>query len=818
MVEPTGNGASQFFSSIPPEPQQDIAQLNTTSLPVSVTDTPGISALKNRSIDNNIINNVTQQLSSAVESTANIKTDFPAVPNPLNAYSNVTYHIRWSMTSDIDGSNITSINGFQNIQKTIVAESGMTAGFNIVDFELNAITAPNNKTNTMNNTDFVMTIKEPYGFSLIDNLYIAGKNLQVRNHFTMQQFIEIWFTGYDDAGNLATNYLHSSLYKLMRIQMTEIDSDVTASGTTYTVKGMISDMFANKDNIAMAPNGVNVRARTIDEFFRNLEAALNDQQKSLEYDFKSRVVYKINVPNWMYSWKFSQAPTTSRRSSEINITFSPDLPMIHISRGMDLHTILYFVLSMTEQGRDFVAGENRSPGQTASVGATGASLSANGMANMITIHSQAKIIGFDDITNDYIRQVTFTFMKYPTARAMIDATNVNAAMQPNQQADRRRAIINSGRYQKTYNFIYSGTNTDVIKFDMKLELTWSANIPNQLGENTYSNGTIGDSFDPNSALVQKVNKYIKAKQQAVKAQAIIDSATEILSKNGISNEERKKATDQLSLAKQELSTAQHDAAQLATGSNFQHYFSNQSSGQQALTNASSASSVLGRTITTATKANSYFGNVYQSRRDSYLEDISIYNTVDNPTPISFRIDPVPQSSTTVGGDAPVEKDGSRQSPGNLPRTRSLVSSLLNDVTSNPYFSEIEIEIKGDPYWIGAGNILESQLVGDGNTTITPSNDYAFFWYGDTGFYFTLRTGESPDENTGLMQFNKHSIVWEGIYHVTEIKSVFKEGKFTQILKAIKDVLTLPKKSSNPPSNPASNAAAQQTAASLGFGV
>jgi len=802
MVDIIGNSSIPVnFSGISPEPQLDTAQLSTENLPVSVTNSSSIAALKARLEANNVVNNVSTPIASFVGS-AEINNDFPAVPNLLDAYANVTYHLRWSMTPDVDGANITSNNDFQQVRKIIIAETGMTASLNIIDFELNAITAPTEKTKSMNNTDFSMTIKEPYGFSLIDNMNIARLNLNVKNHLTTQYFIEIWFTGYNDDGSIATNYLHASLYKLFRVQMTNIDSDVTAAGTTYSIKGMISDMYANKDPIATTPSGVNVTASTIGSFFAGLEAAWNEQQKSLEYDFKGLHVYKINVPNWMSSWAFSVTPTTSGRSKELSATGPVNLPVIHIGRGMDMHTILYFVLSMTEQGRDFVAGENRPPGQAASVGATGASLSANGMANMITIHSQTKSIGFDNITNDYIRQITFTFMKYPTARAFIDAKNVNAAMQSNQQVDRRKALINSGRYQKTYNFIYSGKNTNVIKFDMKLEMIWAATIPNQLGENTYSNSTIGDSFDANSALVQKVNKYRQARQQAVNAQATIDSATEILQKSGISDQERTDANNKIILANGELSNARYDAAQLSVGSSFQQYFNNQSSGQQALSNASSASLVLGRTTTPA-NADSYWGSVYQSRKDSYLEDISIYtqNNSTNPIPISFRVDTVPQVSTTVGGDAPVEKDGSKQSISSLPRTRSLISSLLNDVTSNPYFSTIEIEIRGDPYWIGVGNVGESTMVGDGNSTITPSKDYAFFYYGDTGFYFTLRTGEAPNEDTGLMQFNKNSIVWEGIYHVTNIKNVFKDGKFTQILTAIKDVLTLPKSSSVSASKP-----------------
>ena len=111
--------------------------------------------------------------------------------------------------------------------------------------------------------------------------------------------------------------------------------------------------------------------------------------------------------------------------------------------------------------------------------------------------------------------------------------------------------------------------------------------------------------------------------------------------------------------------------------------------------------------------------------------------------------------------------------------------------STPYFAEIDLEIRGDPYWIGLGNIEETRRIGDGNRPINHTTDGAWFYGGETGFFLTFRTGESPNEETGYVDFTNTSIAFTGLYNVTVVKSLFKNGQFTQTLKAIKDALLQP---------------------------
>jgi hypothetical protein len=741
---------------------------------------------------------------------------FSHTPNVLDQYANVTYHLRWSVTDDITGSAVQNGESYNNLPKTTIAESGATAGFNIVDFELENICAPNEKSKVSMYVSFKMTLKEPYGFSLIDKIYTVSKLLGVKNHLTNSSFLEIWFTGYNEDGTQATTKMQKDLYKLLRINVTKMDCDITAEGSTYRLEGVFDNMYANSDHVEIVAQGLNIGpVETVGQFFNLLQAELNSQQTNLEYDFTKRLEYKIEVPSWMSNWKFSKSPSTSQRNSSISLKDKNNIsnPTISISRGMDINTILNFVISMTESGQKYVAGESRQPGSdgAAQAGRNGNSLQANGMANLIMVHSKSQIIGFDYLTNDYVRRITYSFHEYPTARAMIDQVNVASACQPAQQRDRESVLSRSGRYNKRYEYIYTGRNLDIIKMDIRLEWFWQTGIPSQLGDNVYSNFTAPPQLNQNGVAVSIINQYRDARNRLARARVEKDNLKKRI--EGASEAERRAARAeegatfdaQLALAEQDIKRAEDEVKQFGSNARrFQVLWDDLSSGEQLQLSANGSDRNL-RIGDKALLRDPAIAQTLQARerKNRFLEDIDPI-VVDMPLPLSFRPNPEPtnQISALAGDGNRPENSSNSQGPANLPSGRSLVATVLNDVTTSPYFAAVDLEIRGDPYWIGLGNVEEDRLISK-NIGKTPTGlpNSAWFLNGETGFYLTFRTGEEPSETTGFMEFNSSSIAFTGLYNVISVKSLFQNGKFTQTLKAIKDSLYLPKEGSTSGSTP-----------------
>jgi len=742
-------------------------------------------------------------------------------PNILDQYANYTYHIRWSITNDRVASTITNSTAFKNLQdKTVIAESGVTAGFNIIELEMKNLCSPGPKVQMALHTEFKMVVKEPYGLSLMDRIYAAGNLMGIQNYLTCPYFIEIWFTGYNEDGTVASSNLQNQIYRLFRVICTKLEAETTSAGTTYTITGMIDGAYGNTDNIAIIGSSTNIGpVTTVGSFFKQLETTLNAQQQKLSYDNAARIKYVFQVPNWMSNWKFGLEPTNSQRSSDIKKLGSDiNSPTISISRGMDVNTVLNFVMSMSVDGQNFVKG-TPSANQSSPPSGLG-NIATNGLANVVAIHSQQKIIGWDLTTNDYIRQVTYTFTAYPTAKPLIDQKNVKDTLQATKQQARLASLAESHRYIKQYQYIYTGQNLDVIRFDIKFEWFWQTSIPSQLGENTYANTTAPPVVDQNSQGYKLQQEYLKAVAAKNAAQAQIASAKSVLDNtSGHSNAEITAANATTYAATKQLVAANKTLDSIPGGaSNFQILWQGQSAGQQAVSSAASSLTLGGAlSINTPQVANTiaqqlYFTALASSRKGLYLEDTTLNLIPPQPLPISFRPEKTPGNQTsTLGSDGPATKSSNSDSAANLPTSRSLVASVLNEVTSNQYFVNIELEIRGDPYWMGLGNVDEELMIGDGNKPVTRDPNMAWFYGGDVGFLLSFRTGESPNETTGIMQFDNTTFVFEGLYNATEITNTFRDGKFVQLIKAYRDPLTRPNANAADASS-ASAAAAQAATA------
>jgi hypothetical protein len=102
--------------------------------------------------------------------------------------------------------------------------------------------------------------------------------------------------------------------------------------------------------------------------------------------------------------------------------------------------------------------------------------------------------------------------------------------------------------------------------------------------------------------------------------------------------------------------------------------------------------------------------------------------------------------------------------------------------------EIELEIRGDPWWIGMSNLEQNEYSYKlGTTTGTAVNvTQADFLRGENFLLLSFKTGSNYDESTGFMKFNTSSSYFNGFYAVLEVDNNFENGRFTQTLKAYKE--------------------------------
>ena len=124
-----------------------------------------------------------------------------------------------------------------------------------------------------------------------------------------------------------------------------------------------------------------------------------------------------------------------------------------------------------------------------------------------------------------------------------------------------------------------------------------------------------------------------------------------------------------------------------------------------------------------------------------------------------------------------------------------------------HLTEIEMNIKGDPYWLGKTN-LERTIELDTLINSTPeglnanrfgsrTDNFANYYDYDAHFLLLFRAGQPPDPATGFQNLDlvrnaegavTGSVYFAAVYQTIEVTHVFQNGQFTQKIKAIRDGL------------------------------
>lgn len=706
--------------------------------------------------------------------------DFSPKENPLNVYANYTYHIRWFMTDESAAyNNISKTNpNADSINKTIIAESGVTAGFNITDFEMETTCGPNAKTLNTVSTTWSMTITEPYGISLIDKMRSAAKTQPIINYMRAPYFIDIWFTGYDENGKVVDDKL---FYQLFRVNIIDMEATLTEGGSKYSISGYFDNDFGFSNQVSIPAGGLSIQAKTVGEFFKKLEEKLTEQQKKILQQNFADLEYKIKVPPEMRDWTFRAADPESQdsRNADMSLEVTEGTMNVTINLGMSIEVIVNRVISMCPEADPWVKGETS--GGTA--GSNSAEITTNGFASWLMVHSDVKIIGFNYYTRDYIREVTYTLVRYRTARTGADAATLVALESLPVQKEKINFLKSQGAINKLYQYIYTGQNTEIIRYEIKVENFWSITLPAWEGVNSYYNQTQGPLAKPN-AIGDQLRQGTYTKPQLLNAmQSRIETIQQSINsvdigfRNSLLAEQAALSRDALFLE------ASMDAAvffnQPLTAENNRDRQATSSPGQLTTNSALLKDEAARQEVA---EIATFRANQKALR---YVEDLNVIIAKEqDPMPIVIKPDNQPS-----GQNAALSSDSNKSvaSPNSLglPSGRTFIGTILGNMFDPTFFMNIEIEIRGDPYWMGQSNIRQSAIADTyGRSGSDPR--FANYQVCDHTFVLVFRSGENYNEQTGMMEFTETSDFFNGVYNVLTSKNTFRNGSFTQTLSAYKD--------------------------------
>lgn len=228
-------------------------------------------------------------------------------PNELNMFGSVTYNLSLYMLNSRSYVSIT--NSPDNPQDALTPPNSLllmrsggvgldnqnTAFFNdffIDDLELtNVATGPSKFKQNTNATDIKFTITEPRGVTLLEKLRDAAAGVLVSSkekYMHAPYLLRIDFKGYDESGRPMNA---PSRPKYIPIRITDMQFEVTASGTEYKVQAIPFAHFAMGSVVSTIPMNIELQASTVGDIF-NAGVTIEE-----EYESKETVRVPADRPN-----------------------------------------------------------------------------------------------------------------------------------------------------------------------------------------------------------------------------------------------------------------------------------------------------------------------------------------------------------------------------------------------------------------------------------------------------------------------------------------------------------------------------------------
>ena len=607
----------------------------------------------------------------------------------------------------------------QNKKKIIIAETATTAIFAITDLEIFHVVSWNQQTRSAQGIGANITIVETHGAALLDYINKACRDLGVKTPKEATYILEIMFNN-GNAENVEPG--QSAYYFVYPLMFENMNISITEKGGQYRINAVEPGVTAYGGQVGPTiKNASSIAASTLGEWVTGFQAYLNKCDQD-EVDNEAHFIkdeHYILVDDAWKNYKFSNIKSKENDQSTRSFLDSSKL-VIQIAKGSRIPDILNSVMGATEEFQRIKTTEG---GFLHQEGVDKEATDAKSIPEIFRLVCDMRFGEYDIKRKRYSRKYLYSFQSYKDASVYSGdlSTQYN---DKNVMKERVTKLLQEQLLTKRYDYNFTGLNTEVLQFDINFDLTYFRTIPIRKGRQGQRTGVQGSKHQPVGATAKgdESKKNRKKNDLPPSLRKYFGKTYGPLSDQGLVYGANPQDADELEKAQAALASE--------TGTNI--------------------------------------------RKGSglYIESYTLPSTQEN---VSFHT----LSSDTVDSGAALQQNVTPdRSTG-----RIKLGNMYMELTGGSELQKINIEIKGDPFWLGMSN-LTKQFRG----ASTGIADFAIYEQGAPMFWLNVNSPVEPDPNTGKMEF-VNNVTISGIFKVTNVISRFINGAFTQSLEAIRDIGT-----------------------------
>ena len=743
--------------------------------------------------------------------------------NVLDTYSSPTYNIRLYMMND----NLTkgakdemsspdpSLAPENPGDMVILAQTGVTGGNQIDNLEIVTLSNANGPNATRVNFE----IKQPGSATFIDEMKLGMHYLGLKPNVNPPLFLEIRFQGYtgpelsaggqvEDEGGEALAIAGPYRYKLA---LRNFDVAIDETGSTYEFVCASLQSFAFRRSVYKMPVEISTSGKTISDHVDVLQEALNDYYTNLAdsgvpdvYEFDtSKLIADPEAPDDFMTIKdenlltadTQDAERMNRQMNELASTAdaierdaaitakgqiendgSPEKIIegdkITFPKGTTFDAFFATILSMNDEFYTKIT--RRGDIEDAS----SESKPEQGYVSWYRLNAKVETVDFDTKRNTYAYKYVYTPVLYKSSRTDIAVKEDEQELDADTGQSRLEQIIANGGVKKSYNYIFTGLNDQILNLDIK----YDAGVALLLapGGGAVGSFSVAESNKLSTTIPEDQSTDVESevqKEQEVKKENDLDSIKSFF------NDIKSKISEGISA----VDTAIGQLSAL-TG-----------------TDLAEVTAILEQGDDDA--LDDLLGGIDSSTVSDLAGSLG-YDEVINVTPVTpyepgespyiYSTDLILASESTLTGDQLSE----------LGYTKVEVSDAMKDpqtkstnVSSNPvkestyksnsvrntlfgnlveqhmqdrsFLLRVDLELRGDPWYLGAPGLTESD------------EESADWYHNDNHFFLRIKAPEKfdpdwrdEDANSGYWKYDGESRTFSGLYRFISCVNNFSGGVFT----------------------------------------
>jgi hypothetical protein len=430
-------------------------------------------------------------------------------PNILDDYQSYTYNFALKLyESSVLEQNVlpTSSNRFVTI-----AQSGATAAFNIRRVEIESIPGVTRENKGALTLKVKMEIDEPLGFTFIDRILQAGKDLGLPTLNIAPYVLELSVVGWDENGNPVKPILATKIWVL---NLTKVTPELRKGGSVYSLEFVSTNDQVQQEARCKTMKSISFqKASTLTGTLNNFAAAMTDASdvasEGTNYNptgssnnaTRLKNIYQFTVQNGdtqldqLSNWTMtSNIVQNAQRQFEVSPGANdPTQFQIVVQPGKDIFEILTALLANTNESYKFV-----SPPSTTSQAEFNPSEPTRFFHfDTVTTNQQ-----FDPITGGFTQTHTITIVPKIVSRNAILTTTPGTA--PNVMK-----LMSNNLLVKAYEYIFTGHNTSIIDLNMDFSTMWTDSMPLFISL-LSPGGSISPNLAPNTMPIDNILPQIPA--------------------------------------------------------------------------------------------------------------------------------------------------------------------------------------------------------------------------------------------------------------------------------------------------------------------